>query len=212
MTHIWMKNTSDTLLLDEQREQHESALSTAAKFAQLSNGKRDTRHVVWPEVPYYGFDHGNQTSRLAVYIAERMQDAGEAKFRDNDIHLIKAVGFYHDLGRTRPWNLADDHHARSAQLAGAAMAGDAENWVPHHVRDEVCQVIQNSHSVGDEDTPPSDPRLIALWDAECLEAARFEPNTLEGMQVIDRRFARILTPWARLAETKNRWKAHRGWK
>lgn len=214
MTLIWMKRNDDSLLLDEQREQHAAQNAAARDWGQIANGPRDLREVTWPTVEHYGHDHGKQTSRLALHIAQAMTDepgASASLFKTDDLHLIKAVGYFHDLGRQLGWTHDDHgHHARSAELAEKAMASDSENWVPAHLRSEVCRVIL-AHGVSNEGPLPTDPRLIALHDAECLEAARFAPNTPEGLTFMGRRFGRIITPWARDREHQSRWKRHRGW-
>lgn len=210
MVHIWMKNDDPSLLLAEQKEQHQSELAQAMGTRRLAVGARDLRHVVWPSVPFYGHDHGKNTSELALHLAQVLKDADGTRIGEHDLHVIKGVAYFHDLGRTKPWNQPDpDHHQRSAELAAKAMASDSENWVPQSAREEVCKVIM-AHTL--DGPPPSDPRLVVLWDAECLEAARIMPNTAEGMQVMAERYSRLLTPWARDPSIQRRWREHRGWK
>ena len=209
-----MKDNRDSFLLDEQREQHAAQNAAAREWGAMANGMRDLRHVTWPEVEYYGHDHGKQTSRLVLHVAQTMSEepgASATLFSKDDLHVIKAVGYFHDIGRQVGWPHADPgHHERSAELAGKAMAADSENWVPAHLRNEVCRVIL-AHGVSEDGPRPTDPRMIALHDAECLEAARFAPNTPEGLTFMGRRFARLITPWARNRDVQARWKRHRGW-
>ena len=210
MTHIWMKNNDPSLVLAEQREQHESELAAAANTRRLAVGARDLRHVTWPTVDYYGHDHGKNTSELALHLAQVLKDDDGTRIAEHDLHIIKAAAYFHDLGRTMPWNMPDtDHRARSAELAAKAMASDSENWVPQSAREGVCRLIM-IHTL--DGPPPSDPRLVVLWDAECLEAARIMPNTAEGWQHMESRYAKLLTPWARDPSIQRRWRAHRGWK
>lgn len=215
MTHIWMKSQDPRLILAEQREAHLAERQAAAiAGAKGALGMRDLRHVTWPTVEHYGHDHGKQVCQLAMHLAQTLRDGGgsHADFSERDLHIIKGVAYFHDLGRTLPWTQKDEgHRERSAELAAKAMALDTEKWVPAHLQEDVCRVIVHHH-VDDDGPPPTDPRMIVLWDAECLDAARFAPNTPEGLEVMARRFNRLITPWARDPSIQRRWKEHRGWR
>ena len=75
------------------------------------------------------------------------------------------------------------------------------------VRDGVCRLIAQ-HSLGG--APPTDPRLVAVWDADCFESVRLAPGTREGTVVKNRRLAKCITNWAQQEENQRTWRDHRG--
>ena len=50
---------------------------------------------------------------------------------------------------------------------------------------------------------------IALWDAECLESSRFDPNTETGLLITRERFNQTVSAWAKLPEHRQRWRKER---
>jgi hypothetical protein len=138
-------------------------------------------------------------------------------FKPRDFDVIKTAGLLHDLGRTTPWQAANVGHAsRGAVIANRVFHDDAKAWGDQGFAADVCQLIA-THRLppvgGADDVPrPTDPRLIALWDAECYEAARFVPNTPEGGKILAARMKMCITPWAREVGNQKRWRVYRGWK
>lgn len=165
-------------------------------------GATSLEKISWKAEPF-GYDHARQTSRLAVHIAESLGLTGR------DLQVVKAAGLFHDIVREGPWQQPDPgHNMRCAIAAEEAMRNDPEWWAQKDLHEEICRVIAQ-HSL--DGPQPSDPRAQALWDADSYEAARFAPNTREGLEILKKRLDRLCTPWAQLAEHQRRWRDNRGW-
>lgn len=153
----------------------------------------------------YGYQHHSETAKLAHRVGEFLG------LSEHDLSVVKNAGMLHDLGRRTPWPGVDPgHQERSAQMADEAMRNDPIIWGDGKKRFDVCWVIANHRMDGP--APPTDPRLVALWDAECYEACRFAVGTREGIQAMKAGFERVITAWAKHEEYQRRWRAHRGWK
>lgn len=166
-------------------------------------GASKLEHIAWPTVQYYGYDHARNTSRLAAHIASYLG------LSERDISIVKAAGLFHDIGRLEPWHKEDrDHAFRSASFAEEYMKKDPEWWAQRDLHEEICRLIAQ-HSLSGE--APRDPRAIALYDADCMEAARIAPNTIEGAKLMKQRMSQLQTEWARHSEHQQRWRTYRGW-
>lgn len=165
----------------------------------------------WPTVEHYGADHGKWTAQLAEHIASMVLSLSA---RDADI--VRLAGFYHDLGRSLPFGNDDPNHAqRSAELAERVLRGDPQWWSRGDLIGEVCKLIAG-HRLPPLGRPqavprPTDHRAIALWDADCYEAARIAPKTETGMQIVRERYAQVITKWAMMPNNKMAWRKTRGW-
>lgn len=207
----------------------ENLLNAAAANAQRSGnivGAKDLTKIPWPRLPnspeplpYYGHDHAKQTSQLAVFIFNTLGKKGDrgnpfddVELTDRDRELVKNAAFLHDLGRSRPWQENDPGHGlESARLALEVFHDDPGNWGNQDLASDVCRLIMRHSLTADRAAVAKDPLLTALWDAECFEAARFEPNTTAGGGVLRTRLKMVITPWAKTREAQNRWMKYRGW-
>lgn len=178
--------------------EHNQHLSPSVLFSNLLN-------IVYPGVPGYGPHHGKNTSQLAVYCAQvnGITDARE-------LEALKAAGLMHDVGRAKPVGEQDrDHARRSAEMADRFARGDPAGLHQRELREHACRLIA-AHDL-DAKTPPQDPLLRALWDADSLEAARHAPNTARGRALVVARYQRLLSPWARSVTVQQRWLEKYGW-
>jgi len=155
-----------------------------------------------PELAAYGDEHGTRCAYLATKVFAPRLGLGIA-----EIPIVTGLAMFHDLGRTRPWQAQDDHAALSAARADEAMRNHPTAWNEANVRDEVCRLIAQ-HSL--KGPPPSDKRLIALWEADCWESVRLAPRTREGVVVMEERLAMCITPWGRDEENQRKWRDHVG--
>lgn len=163
----------------------------------------DLRDIPFSPVEHYGYEHSQEMSTVAHYIAEGLGVTGL------DLQAVKIAGLFHDLGREQPWQRADpDHQRRSADMAVTFLKGQGETWAKAELIEQVAWLIANHSLAG---PLPSDPRLQALWDADAYDAARFSPGTPEGMRIFRERTARLCTDWAKNPENKRTWLKHRGW-
>ncbi len=166
-------------------------------------------HIPWPEFKAYGSDHGVKMGKLALDLAERIIQPGNNTQLKRDCQVVQQAALLHDIGRTRDWQYPDEGHGeRSALLADKCMRENPGLWGDNTLREDVCRLIA-AHTLSGP--VPTDPRLLALWDADLLEAARLSPKTVEGARVMNERFAKLASPWARETDTKMRWRAFRGW-
>lgn len=157
-----------------------------------------------PALIDFGFKHHSETAKLAYRIGEFLQLDAEG------LTALKNAAMLHDLGRRVPWPGKDPgHQQRSAEAAEKVMREDPNVWGQKNLRDQTCWLIANHRLDG---PPPTDGRLIALWDAECYEQCRFAVGTREGIQAMKAGFERVITAWAKHAEYQERWRGHRGWK
>lgn len=214
MTHIWMKD-GQRLKEAIKTERRQAAITKAALAGTVraldapSDSGIDLSAIEWPTVPHYGFAHGKHTMELALHIVERhsMEPTFVPYFEGitpDDRRVLKAAALMHDLGRTRPWNVDDPYHAkRSAEMADEAMK-KTRWWTEAHLRERVCRLILE-HSL-DPKEKPRDPLLMALHDAECFEAARFQREGQDGMMRMVKRRVQCLTSWALIEAHHERWR------
>lgn len=166
-------------------------------------GASSLENITWGEEPF-GYEHARQTSKLAVHIAEGLGLTGR------DLQIVKAAGLFHDIVRQGPWQQPDPGHAmRCAVAAEEFMRKDPEWWAQKDLHQEICKLIAQ-HDL--EGKTPTDPRAQALWDADSYEAARFSPNTKEGLEILKKRLESLCTQWAKLPDHQRRWRDSRGWK
>ncbi len=154
----------------------------------------------------FDYDHGLNTSTLAVEVGAFLGLVSD------ELYACRAAGMFHDLGRNigeknggkvSPWHERDkDHSRRSAALAEKAMLVDGNFMALRStVTERVCRVIAQHDIHG---PAPSDPIALALYDADLLEACRLTGGN-EGVRVIQERYARLATAWARDPKVQRRW-------
>lgn len=155
-----------------------------------------------PDMVQYGYEHGKQTAELALVIAKHLGVTNK-----DELKMVEGAARFHDLGRTRPWQYQDTHAALSAQRAAELMHNDPTLWSNPAVREGICGLIVR-HSLSG--SPPTDPRLVALWDADCFESVRFlETNTREAVTMMHARLRLCITKWAQTKENQVKWRDHR---
>ncbi len=153
---------------------------------------------------HYGYDHAKKTSELAVYIGQTLS------LSDQELKIIHAAAFFHDIGRSEPWQRLDSgHNERSVTITAKLLLNDPAKWPHKQERDDVCRLI-SLHTLASID-PPTDPRLQALWDADCFEGARFAPRTPEGVKILAARMGQVCTPWGHNIDNQRKWRETRGW-
>lgn len=185
-----------------QERMFQAAQANAQRAGDIA-GASSLENIQWGEDPF-GYDHARQTSKLAVHIAEGLGLTGR------DLKIVQAAGLFHDIAREGPWQQPDPGHAlRCANVAEDLMRKDPEWWSQKDLHQEICTLIAQHNLDGEI---PTDPRAQALWDADSYEAARFAPNTREGLEILKKRLERLSTQWAKLAEHQRRWRDNRGWK
>lgn len=176
-------------------------------------------NVPWPEHPLFGSDHAKWTAKLAERVLYAVfAERGLPEPREHELHVIRGAAMFHDLGRSLK---ADDdwrrpepgHGARSADIARSVLIADDFWRFRQNTHDQICKLIA-AHSMPmiggrDDGKRPTDPFAVALWDAECLESARFDPNTESGLRITRERFNQTLSAWARLPEHRQRWRNER---
>lgn len=179
-------------------------------------GQGDLTAIPWPDVPDFQHNHHTALAKLAYHIATWLSAAkmnGGEKLAQDDFLAVKAAGSLYALGRTKPWPGKDDHRSRSAALAEEVMHKDPGFWGNPKVRAEACKLIAAMRDPTDlANDPPTDPRLLALWDAECYEQCRFGVGTREGIQSMAAGFKRAQTAWGREPANQESWRRYRGWK
>lgn len=145
--------------------------------------------VNFPPDPY-GVDHGNWVSSTATSVGVYLGLAG------NELWLCQRAGMFHDVGRRNPnWRQRDDgHNVRSARAALEALVHEPEWKALQPMLERLARVIANHDLDG---PPPQDPVAIALWDADILDCARLGQGTNEGAQLIQKRYARLISGFAR---------------
>lgn len=164
--------------------------------------------VTFPELPYYGFDHGDKTAKLALVILG--EDATPAENTARAQRAIWCAGLFHDLGRRAPLGTPDpDHAQRSATLAEAILRGHHDLWADEDLRETVCRLIAHHGT-----RPAGDPLARALWDADHYEACRVAPGTREGLEYLKRQTQAdtLCTAWARDKTHLQRYMQFRGWR
>lgn len=162
--------------------------------------------IEFPDLPYYGFDHGDKTAKLATVI---LSHQGPQHSKPEHLRAVWVAGYFHDLGRTQPWTKPDPYHAaRSASLLERVLKA-TDLWADGLLRDTACRLVAN-HSTRPE---TNDPLARALWDADCFEAARFEPGQREGLVKLKERTAKdvLCTDWARNHQRLKTYMEFRGW-
>lgn len=185
----------------------------------INEGAQMLLNVPWPEHPLYGADHAKWTAKLAeriLYSVFEQQGRGEPT--EQELNVIRGAAMFHDLGRTlkadQDWQRPEPGHGvRSADIARSVMLMDDLWRYRQNAHDQICKIIA-AHSMPmiggrDDGKRPTDPFAIALWDAECLESARFDPNTDTGLIITRERFNQTVSAWARLPEHRQRWRTER---
>jgi hypothetical protein len=204
------QNPNEARRLAEAGERQMQRAATRSIMTDMP-GVSDLSGVPFPEranpaLKDYGFKHHSDVAKLTYRIGQFLD------LPETVLTPLKGAGMFHDLGRSVPWGSEDPgHRERSAVLAEAAMRQDPQFWGDRATREEVCWLIAN-HRLGAGVTPPTDKRLIALWDAECFEQARFAVGTREGAQCMKSGFERCLTAWAQLPEHQQTWRHEKGWR
>lgn len=207
---LWKTNPEEArrLQMITEAQMDRARANPLPSFAQTLSAQ-DLARIPFPErkdaaLADYGFKHHSETAKLAYRIGEFLALDTEA------LTALKNAAMLHDLGRRIPWpNKDPGHQQRSAEAAEKVMREDLSVWGEKKLREQTCWIIAN-HNM--DQPPPSDGRLIALWDAECYEQCRFAVGTREGIQSMKAGFERVITAWAKHVEYQERWRAHRGWK
>lgn len=173
---------------------------------EVQGRELDLQDIPFPSVLHYGFEHGNNVMLMAQTVATSM---GVTK--KETIDAIKLAGLFHDVGRLAQWQEHDAEHRFRSVEAWRVWANS--HAIETSIREEVAWLLANHTLSG---SPPIDHRLVGLWDADCLEAARFAPNTGDGLRAINKRVPMLISPFAKnVMNTKtNRdaWLRYRGWK
>lgn len=183
-----------------------------------NDGVQTLFNVPWPEHPLFGADHAKWTTKLAERILFAVfQQRGMPEPSEQEVNIIKGAAMFHDLGRSlkpdQNWRQREPgHNKRSADLAEKVLLAD-DNWrFKQNTHREICKLIL-AHELPplgvDDKKRPTDPFLIALWDAECLESSRFDPNTESGLLITKERFGQVISGWAQLPEHRQRWRNER---
>lgn len=189
-----------------------SQIAQTRSMTHDTPGAADLSEVPFPErsnpaLKDFGFKHHSDVSKLSYHIG------GWLALPETVLTAVKGAGMLHDLGRTTPWapgaSREPGHHERSAKLADEVMRRDPIFWGAREMREEVCWLVSNHKMDG---PAPTDKRLIALWDAECFEQARFAVGTREGAESMKAGFAKCITAWAQLHEHQTTWRGEKGWK
>jgi hypothetical protein len=171
-------------------------------------GASDLSAVPFPErldpaLALYGYKHHADTSKLAYRAGQ------DLNLSDRDLVLVKGAGMLHDLGRRIPWPAEDPgHQERGAAIAEEVMRQDPQFWGDREAREQVAWLIAHHDLSGPK---PSDPRLIALWDAELFESMLLGVGSRAGAAGMSVALERVITPWARNPEHQLRWRSHHGW-
>ncbi len=169
----------------------------------------DLRDIPFSSVPFFGYDHSQETSQLSHYIGDWLGLDTPA------LQAVKTAALLHDIGRTLPWDSRGlpepGHHVHSANLAVTFLKSQNETWAKQGLIEEVGWLIAN-HALTLEGELPRDKRLQALWDADSFEAARLGVGTSAGMKLFRTRMARLCTDWAKEKQNQKKWLTHRGWK
>lgn len=173
----------------------------------VAQGLGDDKPIPWPAAPY-DHRHGEGVAKLALVIFSH-SNAQALDTYENRAALWVA-GLFHDIGRQMHFGMPDPEHGmRSATLTERILKTSAY-WADTNLRERACRLIAH-HSM-----PPSsatdDPLKVALWDADCYDAARFRPGTADGLNVWKERRKLVLSEFARNTDHMKRWARHRGWK
>jgi hypothetical protein len=154
---------------------------------------------------HYGSDHALQTSLLAVECAKLL-----GVLKPEDQRVVRTVAYFHDYGRREPWTRPDPgHNIRSADETVRVLSGRVNGHGDRDFIHEVARLIAAHDPLG---AKPSDPRLLAVREADLLESARLEPNTVEGLKVFKARAALCMTELGLNREHRVTWLKHRGWR
>lgn len=174
--------------------------------------------IPWPEVEHYGAVHARETAELATQIYRRLPShmikTDNPHLAKREDEVIKYAAMYHDIGRTQPWRKEDPHHARrSAEIAEGLLKNepnlDADPALREYLLAEVPRII-TAHDLSAPELP-TDPRAVALWDADSLEACRFAPGTRVCLELMKKRYERLCSPWAKDRDLQSGWRKMRGW-
>jgi len=165
------------------------------------------RPVDFPELKYYGFEHGDKTAKLATVILSHL---GEAANKPANLRAVWVAGYFHDIGREAHWQTHDlDHALRSANILEHILRSDPELWADKLLQETACRLVAH-HSTRPETQNPLD---MALWDADCFESVRFAPGTKEGLVKLKERTAlqNLCTDWAKDRSRLHTYMEFRGW-
>lgn len=163
----------------------------------------DLRSTPFPDLPYYGAQHGTMVSQLSDTIGRLLA------LTENDLEVVKTAGIYHDIGREKTYEHADaQHNVRSAEIAHRVLTGRKDGHGDREFVAKVCRLI-HMHSL--DGAKPADLMMQTLHDADALDSCRILPGTTVGMLLIQRRKAQCCTPFGRNKEVWAKMMAHHGW-
>ena len=175
----------------------------------VTGAEMDLTDVDWPTVPHYGYEHGRDASTLAMHIAKIL-----GVTRPLDLDALRLAGMMHDICRVAPWERwalgaeADPNPGRrSAEFVERYM--QKRNQPTELIERTVRLIIDHTLSAAEL---PRDPLLMALWDADALESARFAPGTSQGHNVWRARTSRLCVDWSKQKDTKAIWMRYGGWR
>ncbi len=158
----------------------------------------------------FGYTHATKTADIAERVGAFLGLKGD------ELQLCRHVALFHDLGRRAPWWEKDPDCARRSAEAAMIVLKDNPDWFARPDMVARAGRIIAAHSLDRETLPDTiavegDKIAIALWDADSLECARFDPNGARGRELVARRYKRLLSAWAELPEHQERvLKAYRG--
>lgn len=167
----------------------------------------DGKAIDFPDLDYYRFDHGDKTAKLATVI---LSVQGPRANTPQNMRAVWLAGYFHDIGRSQPWNADDPHHARrSADILERVLKTLPDVRGDDLLCSTACKLVAH-HSSRPE---TRDPLAMALWDADCFEAARFMPGTREGLVRLKERTAlsNLCTDWAKSRDRLKTYMGFRGW-
>lgn len=169
----------------------------------MINPALNVQRAVWPADPY-GYNHGLKCAELVDTIARSLGAS------EREVIIVRAAALLHDLGRTETrqfWAPEPAHAARGAGLAREVLEKE-DNWrADADARREVQRLV-GQHQL-ERPPPAGDLLAVALWDADSLEAARFDTSAASIRDLVRRRYSRLLSPFARQPAVQERYLASR---
>lgn len=133
----------------------------------------DFRHpavkAAWAEQSEaFDWEHANRVSGIAEAVARSL--GGDHR----TCVMARACGVFHDIQRKGSFWEKDTHGSRSASIAEVCLK--ANGWDAQAIRDVTKTIAQ--HDLSGPQPDKRDILAVALWDADILDSARHEDETL----------------------------------